>query len=122
MNDLRRLRSGQIVMMHASVHALGPVHGGPDEIHLAVEEAVAPSGTLMMFVGCQPRFDDVGRGNLSAEEEAEVLAHQPPFDFQNSLGPDTLVCSPRSFAPIPAPSAAGAFAGEWRRAAFVPNG
>jgi len=71
-------------MVHASVRAVGPVHGGPDEIHLAIDEAVRPSGALMMFVGCQEGFDDVGRGVFSTEEEVAVLAHQPPFDFQNS--------------------------------------
>lgn len=85
-DDLRRLglQSGQIVMIHASVRTLGPMHGGPDEIHLAVEEVAAPTGTVMMFVGCQTGFDDVGRGTLSAEEEEQITAHQPPFDFQTS--------------------------------------
>ncbi len=32
-------------MVHASVRAVGPVHGGPDEIHHAVLDAMAPSGT-----------------------------------------------------------------------------
>jgi aminoglycoside 3-N-acetyltransferase len=74
------LRPGMIVMLHASVRAVGKVHGGPDEIHLAVADAVAPGGTLMMYVGCQEGFDDVGRGYLTAEAEAAILAHQPPFD------------------------------------------
>ena len=67
-------------MVHASVRAVGSVHGGPDEIHRAVEDAVAPGGTVMMFVGCQDGFDDVGRGVYSPEQEAAILAHQPPFD------------------------------------------
>jgi len=84
--DLRRLglETGQIVMLHASVRAVGPVIGGPDEIHLAVEEAIGPEGTAMMYVGCQEGFDDVGRGNLAPHLEAAILAHQPPFDFQNA--------------------------------------
>ncbi|MBO0763463.1 MAG: AAC(3) family N-acetyltransferase [Hyphomicrobiaceae bacterium] len=84
--DLRRLglEAGQIVMLHASVRAVGPVIGGLDEIHLAVADAVGASGTVMMFVGCQEGFDDVGRGLLSPEEEAAILAHQPAFDFQHS--------------------------------------
>lgn len=44
-------------MIHASVRAVGAVHGGPDEIHCAVEDAVGPGGTVMMFVGCQDGFD-----------------------------------------------------------------
>ena len=84
--DLRRLglSPGQMVMLHASVRALDPVIGGPDEIHLAVEDAIAPGGTLMMYVGCQDGFDDVGRGALSPEAESAILGHQPAFDFQHA--------------------------------------
>ncbi len=71
-------------MLHASVRAVGPVIGGPDEIHLAVADAIAPGGTVMMYVGCQDGFDDVGRGVLSPEEESAILAHQPAFDFQHA--------------------------------------
>lgn len=84
--DLRRLGlvAGEVVMIHASVRAVGPVIGGPDEIHLAVTDTVAPGGGAIMYVGCQDGFDEVGRGTLTAEEEREVLAHQPAFDFQNA--------------------------------------
>jgi aminoglycoside 3-N-acetyltransferase len=78
------LQDGQIVMLHASVRGVGPVIGGPDEIHLAAGDAVGSAGTVMMFVGCQDGFDDVGRGNLAPEQEAAILAHQPPFDFQHA--------------------------------------
>jgi aminoglycoside 3-N-acetyltransferase len=82
--DLMRLglKGGDTVMLHASVRAIGSVIGGPDEIHLAVEQAVQPGGTLLMYLGCQDGFDDVGRGCLSTEEEAAVLEHQPAFSFQ----------------------------------------
>ena len=80
--DLDRLglRPGDLVMVHASVRAIGPVFGGPDEIHLAVEDAVSPGGTVMMVVGCPNGTDDVGRGIHTAEEEARIFAHQPVFD------------------------------------------
>jgi aminoglycoside 3-N-acetyltransferase len=85
-DSLRRigLRPGTIVMMHASVRSVGPVHGGPDEIHLAVEDAVRPGGTVMMYVGCPDGFDDVGRGVYDTDAEAEILAHQPAFDPQTT--------------------------------------
>jgi aminoglycoside 3-N-acetyltransferase len=76
------LRPGAIVMVHASVRSIGKVHGGPDEIHLAVEEAAGPGGTVMMYVGCPDGFDDVGRGVYTPEEEADLLANQPAFDPQ----------------------------------------
>ncbi len=81
-HDLTRLGlgAGDLVMVHASVRAVGPVFGGPDEIHLAVEEAVSPGGTVMMVVGCPNVTDDVGRGIYTPEEEARILAHQPVFD------------------------------------------
>lgn len=37
---------GDAVMVHASVHALGEVAGGPDEIHLALKDALTSEGTL----------------------------------------------------------------------------
>ena len=81
-DSLRKLglAPGMTVMLHASVRSVGRVYGGPDEIHLAVGDAVEPGGTVMMLAGCQEGFDDVGRGVYSAQEEAEILAHQPPFD------------------------------------------
>ena len=82
--DLRRLGlgPGDLVMVHASVRAVGPVLGGPDEIHQAVVEAVSPGGTMVMLIGCPEGFDDVGRGLLSPQEEAQILADMPPFDKQ----------------------------------------
>src|SRR5215813_9701602 len=74
------LWTGDIVMVHASVRAVGKVYGGPDEIHLAIQDAIGPSGTMMMVAGCPDGFDDVGRGVLSPEEEAEILEKQPVFD------------------------------------------
>jgi aminoglycoside 3-N-acetyltransferase len=80
--DLRALgvRPGDVVMAHASVRAIGEVAGGPDEIHRAIIDAASPGGTLLMYAGCPRYVDEVGRGNLSVSEEAEVLAKLPPFD------------------------------------------
>lgn len=84
--DLRRLglAPGTIVMVHASVRAVGPTHGGPDEIHLAIVDAIAPGGTIAMVASCQEGFDDVGRGIYSPEQEAEIIARQPAFDPQTA--------------------------------------
>lgn len=80
--DLRALgvAPGDVVMAHASVRSVGDVAGGPDEIHLAIKDALTDAGTLMMYAGCPRYADEVGRGNLSPEEEQEVLAKLPPFD------------------------------------------
>src|ERR1700709_1254335 len=83
-DDLRRigLAPGDLVMVHASCRAIGPVTGGPDAIHLAVLDAISPGGTMMMVVGAPDGYDDVGRGILSAQEEAHILAHMPAFEPQ----------------------------------------
>jgi aminoglycoside 3-N-acetyltransferase len=74
------LAAGDVVMAHASVRAVGEVAGGPDVIHLAVKDVLTPDGTLMMYAGCPRYVDEVGRGNLSAAQEAEVLDKLPAFD------------------------------------------
>ena len=85
-DDLRRLglKPGEIVMVHASLRAIGPVYGGPDEVHLAVAEAAAPDGTVVAYVGTPAGADDVGRGFYSAEGEAELVQFQPPFDSRTA--------------------------------------
>jgi aminoglycoside 3-N-acetyltransferase len=80
--DFRRLgvRAGDTVMLHASVRAVGEIAGGPDEIHLALKDVLTEDGTLMMYASCPQYVDEVGRGNLTPEQEAEVLEKLPPFD------------------------------------------
>lgn len=71
---------GDVVMVHASVRAVGDIAGGPDQIHLALKDALTPDGTLIMYAGCPRYYDEVGRGNLSPEAEVEVLDKLPAFD------------------------------------------
>jgi aminoglycoside 3-N-acetyltransferase len=72
--------AGDTVMVHASVRAVGRVAGGPDQIHLALKDALTPAGTLMMYASCPEHYDEIGRGNLTAGEERELLEKLPPFD------------------------------------------
>ena len=85
-DDLRALgvRSGDALMVHASVRAVGEIAGGPDEIHLALKDALTPEGTLLMYAGCPRYVDEIGRGNLSPAQEAELLELLPPFDPQTA--------------------------------------
>jgi aminoglycoside 3-N-acetyltransferase len=71
---------GDVVMLHASIRSVGAVAGGPDAIHLALKDALTERGTLLMYASCPQHFDEVGRGNLTAAEEAELLDKLPPFD------------------------------------------
>ena len=72
--------AGDRVMLHASVRAVGDIAGGPDQVHLALKDVLTPEGTLMMYAGCPRYYDEVGRGNLDAAAEEEVLAKLPAFD------------------------------------------
>lgn len=80
--DLRRigLAPGDVVMVHASLRAIGDVAGGPDEVHLAIKDAVTADGTFIMYASCPRYVDEVGRGNLTPDEESEILDKLPVFD------------------------------------------
>jgi aminoglycoside 3-N-acetyltransferase len=84
--DLRSLGvvPGDVIVVHSSVRSVGEVAGGPDEIHLAVKDALTEDGTLFMYAGCPRYVDEVGRGNLSPEQEREVLEKLPPFDAETA--------------------------------------
>ena len=71
---------GDVVMVHASVRAVGDTAGGPDDIHLALKDALTAQGTLFMYAGCPRYTDEVGRGGLTAAEESEVMEKCLPFD------------------------------------------
>jgi aminoglycoside 3-N-acetyltransferase len=71
---------GDTVMVHASVRAVGAVAGGPDQIHLALKDALTDAGTMMMYASCPDGYDDVGRGHLSPAEERVLIDKQPAFD------------------------------------------
>lgn len=71
---------GDTVMLHASIRAVGEVAGGPDQIHLALKDALTAEGTLMMYAASPEYYDEVGRGHLTAAQEREILEKLPPFD------------------------------------------
>ena len=74
------IAAGDTLMVHASVRAVGEVAGGPDQIHLALKDAVTADGTLMMYASCPSYYDEVGRGHLSPDQECELLEKLPAFD------------------------------------------
>src|SRR5436309_7934876 len=77
---LRRLgvRAGDVVMVHASLRAIGPVEGGAATVVGAIDAAVGPEGTVMMTLGARDDFDWV---NKHPEPEREkLLADTVPFD------------------------------------------
>jgi aminoglycoside 3-N-acetyltransferase len=76
--------SGDTVMVHASVRAVGPIAGGPDQIHLAINDAIGDAGTMMMYASCPDGYDDVGRGVHPGSTERLLLDKMPPFDPQTA--------------------------------------
>jgi aminoglycoside 3-N-acetyltransferase len=74
------IQPGDTVMLHASVRAVGPVAGGPDQIHLALKDALTDAGTLMMYASASEGYDDVGRGHLPPIVERQIIDKQPAFD------------------------------------------
>ena len=75
---------GDVVMLHASIRAVGPIAGTPDEIHLALKDALTPAGTLLMYASCPQYFDEVGRGHLTPDQERELLEKLPAFDARTA--------------------------------------
>ena len=53
--DLRSLgvAAGDLLMVHASLRAIGPVDGGAEGVLEALETAVGPGGTLLMTLGAK---------------------------------------------------------------------
>jgi aminoglycoside 3-N-acetyltransferase len=84
--DLRALgvAPGDVVMAHASLRAIGEIAGGPDGVHLAIKDAITPDGTLLMYASCPRYYDEVGRGNLTPDEETEILEKLPAFDAESA--------------------------------------
>jgi aminoglycoside 3-N-acetyltransferase len=79
-SDLKALgvAAGQIVMVHASVRAIGKVVGGPNVIVAALLETLTPAGTLMMYVGWEDLPDFVAA--LPHAVQQTYYAEHPPFD------------------------------------------
>jgi aminoglycoside N3'-acetyltransferase len=78
--DLRRLgvRPGDLLMVHASLRAVGPVTGGPDAVLAALLDAVGPEGTLMAYVSWdRSPYDETLGGNRLTPAEKEAW---PAFD------------------------------------------
>jgi len=81
-NDFRKLgvKARDTVMLHASVRAVGEIAGGPDQVHLALKSVLTSEGTLMMYASCPRYYDEVGRGNLTTEQEREIREKLPAYD------------------------------------------
>lgn len=84
MEDLQRLgvSAGQVLMVHSSVRAIGPVIGGPNTIIQALLDVLTPAGTLMMYVGWQEAPTEI----LDWPPAVRTLFYEecPPYDPRTS--------------------------------------
>jgi len=73
------LRAGDLVMVHASLKALGPVEGGAAEVAAALLDVLTPRGTLMAYVSWDrsPYEETLNGADLSAAERAAWPAFDP---------------------------------------------
>jgi aminoglycoside N3'-acetyltransferase len=69
---------GDVVMVHASLRAVGPVDGGAAGVVDALEQAVGPEGTLLMNLGAEDRWDWVN--DRPEADRPGLLAGAEPFD------------------------------------------
>lgn len=79
-NDLRALgvRPADVVMVHASLRAIGPVVRRADGVLAAIRRAIGPDGTILMTLGARDEWDWVNR--RIEQERAALLADAEPFD------------------------------------------
>lgn len=78
--DLHRLGvvEGDVLMVHASLRAVGPIEGGADALVDALDTAVGAGGTLLMTVGAKNEWDWVN--TRPEEDRRRLLADAEPFD------------------------------------------
>ncbi len=82
--DLRALgvRPGDVLMVHASLRAMGPVEGGAAGVLDAIQEAIGPGGTMLVVLGAR---DDWAWVNDRPEaERPALLADAEPFDARST--------------------------------------
>jgi hypothetical protein len=71
-----------MLMVHASLRAIGPVVGGAEGVIEALHLAIEHDGTLLMILGAECDLDWINE-RPEAEREA-LLADAPPFDVVNA--------------------------------------
>jgi aminoglycoside N3'-acetyltransferase len=79
-DDLRRLgrMTGDAVVVHASLRAIGPVEGGAEGVVRALDTAVGPEGTVLMYISA--RDDWAWVNDYPEPERAALLRDTVPFD------------------------------------------
>src|SRR5579872_3411213 len=74
------LNSGDTIMLHASMRAIGKEVENPNHVIQSIIDVVGLTGTLMMYIGCEPEYEAVGRDKYTSEQESEILKRCSAFD------------------------------------------
>lgn len=84
--DLARLglEAGDVVMVHASMRAVGTVLGGPDVVIHALFDVVGDAGTLMMYVDWEHGLSHLVRDDAAEVVTEELWEELPPFEPRTS--------------------------------------
>ncbi len=82
--DLARLgvAPDALIMVHASLRAVGPVAGGAAGVIAALDGAVRPGGTILMVLGAHNDWQWVN--TLPEEERIGALHGAEPFDYRQT--------------------------------------
>src|SRR5687767_12334491 len=80
LRDLNALGVGEgdVLMVHVSLRALGPIHGGAEALVDVLDRAVGRSGTVLMTLGALDDWDWVN--DEPEDQRPALLAGSPPFD------------------------------------------
>jgi len=81
LKDLKKLgvETGNIIMLHASVKAIGWIVGGPDVVIQSLLDVLGTQGTLMMYIGWE-EGSPYNLAKLPTEWQEACLKECPPFD------------------------------------------
>lgn len=72
------MHSGQVIMLHVSVRAIGWIVGGPDMVIQALLDVLGDKGTLMMYVSWEDSPYDLS--DRPENHQRAYLEECPPFD------------------------------------------
>jgi aminoglycoside 3-N-acetyltransferase len=76
------VRAGSILMLHASLRAVGWVVGGPDVVVHALRDVLGEAGTLCMYVGWEDSTYEMA--SWPRERQRAYLEERPAFDAATS--------------------------------------
>lgn len=76
------LKTGDVVMLHASIKAIGELVGGPDIVINSIMEIITHTGTLMMYIGWEDSPYHLAEWSLAKQQA--YLNELPAFNINNS--------------------------------------